>query len=188
MRIPGYDVLEPFATFARSSVYRGRHAADHRPVLLQVPSRLPARSHDLELLDRQLAIAREAAGAGVATVRELNQRGDVPCLVWDDPGLDVLAARIGTARRPLEWVLGVASALAVALEALHDRGVVAGAVAPSGVLVDEPGARACLLDLELASRSSADGITQPIAAVPTPYTSPEQTGRINRAVDYRSDF
>ena len=107
---------------------------------------------------------------------------------WKMLGWNLLSGVMRGVRPTLQWVLRLGSRLGGILHALHDQGIVVGSVAPTGILVDRSGELLQLADLSVASKLSADGTTQAVPASPGPYTSPEQTGRLNRAVDYRSDF
>ena len=102
--------------------------------------------------------------------------------------------------RPLRSFVGGAGTLvelcrlgasvATVLSALHRAGLVYCALSPDSVLVDPTG-RAHLADLERATDVEAE--TSPLfdparLGTALTYVSPEQTGRVNRAVDARSDL
>ncbi len=186
MHIPGYDVLGTVSGLRRFRLYKGR-AADGTPVLLKVPPALPARPHDIETLDRETALLRAVSGPGVARVRELLRMVPVPCLVLEDGALTPVAARLPDGRPPLAWTLSVASRLCTILDHLHEREVIVAGLSPAGVLADNSGSRVEIADLASAIRSSPEG-TLATTAETSPYIAPEQTGRINRVTDHRSDL
>ncbi|URI05909.1 AAA family ATPase [Aquincola tertiaricarbonis] len=98
--------------------------------------------------------------------------------------------------RPLSELIGnnqpcpLAQGLAAALEDLHRQKVIHGGLHPGHVLVGEAG-QVWLLDFSRAVRLQRDYPDDGAADLPAwllPYVSPEQTGRMNRTVDSRSDL
>jgi predicted ATPase len=109
------------------------------------------------------------------------------CLVLEDRGLVPLSTRLTAGRPDLRFFLTYALQLCRILGALHRRKIIHGAISPSSVLVGTDAGDMQLLNVGLGPASSPE--TR--ARVPdgaAAYVSPEQTGRINRAVDYRTDF
>jgi serine/threonine protein kinase len=116
------------------------------------------------------------AARPVALVRHQGR----PTLLLEDPGGELLARFLGP---PLELTqfLRVAIGLAVALGYLHARGLIHKDVKPANILVNTTTGEARLtgFGLALAPPEVMDGTFA--------YMAPEQTGRMNRSVDARSD-
>lgn len=77
------------------------------------------------------------------------------------------------------------------LSALHEAGIIHKDVNPSNVIYEAESGRAVLLDLGISSVFSyekSEGIRPDNIEGTLPYLAPEQTGRINTALDYRADF
>jgi serine/threonine protein kinase len=111
-------------------------------------------------------------------------------LVLEDPGGEPLDRLLG---RPLEVTqfLRIAIPLAVALRRVHERGLVHKDIRPANVLVDMASGRAWLTGFGIASRLPREhrGPEPPeVIAGTLAYMAPEQTGRMNRSVDSRSDL
>jgi serine/threonine protein kinase len=110
--------------------------------------------------------------------------------VLEDPGGDPLdLVLVG----PLEVTqfLRIAIPLAVALRRVHERGLVHKDIKPANVLVDMGSGRAWLTGFGIASRLPREhrGPEAPeVIAGTLAYMAPEQTGRMNRSVDSRSDL
>lgn len=85
--------------------------------------------------------------------------------------------------------LALACAVAETLAALHERGVVHKNIQPRSVLTDAGGAIR-LRDFSIASELLLERQDATLSRLEgdLAYVSPEQTGRINRDLDYRSDF
>jgi predicted ATPase/signal transduction histidine kinase/ActR/RegA family two-component response regulator len=87
--------------------------------------------------------------------------------------------------------LELAIQLSRAVAELHDRGVVHGALQPRHILVNRDTGAVWLSGFWCAQRATREGVVQRPAVLlggGLPYMSPEQTGRLNRSVDRRTDL
>ena len=96
-------------------------------------------------------------------------------------------------RQPMEigQFLRLAVALSGALGQLHGRGLIHKDIKPANVLVDSATGRVCLTGFGIASRLPRERQSpEPpeFIAGTLAYMAPEQTGRVNRSIDSRSDL
>lgn len=87
--------------------------------------------------------------------------------------------------------MGIGIAVAKALKDVHKGGIVHKDINPANIIVNPKTNTIRLVDFGIASNYGTEQATMmsPNAVPGTPgYMSPEQTGRMNRSVDYRSDF
>lgn len=122
-------------------------------------------------------------------VELLRENGRVQ-LVFDDPG-GVLLAELLTAPMEIETFLRLAISIAVALGKLHGCGLIHKDIKPAHILVNCADGHARLTGFGLASRLPRE--RQPPEPPETlsgtlAYMAPEQTGRMNRSIDSRSDL
>jgi serine/threonine protein kinase len=111
-------------------------------------------------------------------------------LVLEDPGGELLERLLG---KPMELgrFLRLAVNLAAALGKLHQRGLIHKDIKPANILVDSATDRVWLTGFGIASRLPRErqAAERPqVIAGTLAYMSPEQTGRMNRSVDSRSDL
>ena len=111
-------------------------------------------------------------------------------LVLEDPGGVPLAQLLG---RPMETgrALRLAIKLAQAVGQVHARGLIHKDLRPANILVDEASGEIHLTGFGFASRAPREHPAPDrveLAAGALPYMAPEQTGRMNRSVDTRSDL
>ena len=111
-------------------------------------------------------------------------------LLLQDPGGEPLERLIGPPMG-LEVFLRLAVALSVAMGRLHGRGLVHKDIKPTNVLVNVSAEKAWLTGFGIASRlpreRQAPEPPESIAGT-LAYMAPEQTGRMNRSIDSRSDL
>jgi len=166
---------------------RGRRLQTGAAVLLKMPRAAGARPADAAALRRECALAAELSAAKTLLPRVVEAQRRV-ALVMEDPGGELLSAARSAAPLPMDAVARIGARIADALAELHARGFVHGALRPDIVLCDTAGLRAWLVDL-------ADARPLPLVDAPVArslerlvYGAPEQTGRIERAVDQRADL
>ncbi|WP_433936451.1 AAA family ATPase [Sorangium cellulosum] len=176
---------------ASSELYRGYRTADGTPVMVKLlrserPTAIEVGRlrHEHELLtwldvpEVVRAIGLERHGHGLALVME--DAGDVSVDRLIRSGyLDLL--------RSLELALGMARVLA----AVHRRHVIHKDIKPQHFFVKADPGSLVLVDFGIATRlsekvDSLSGVTQLEGTLA--YIAPEQTGRMNRSVDFRADL
>jgi predicted ATPase/signal transduction histidine kinase len=122
--------------------------------------------------------------------KALSRRDGRAYLTLEDPGAELLTHHLGRPW-PLAELFPIARALVAALSELHARGIVHGDVRPRNVFVDRLGGRAWLSGFGHSTRVSRE--QSPLAgererARSPAYMAPEQTGRLARSLDFRSDL
>jgi PAS domain S-box-containing protein len=121
---------------------------------------------------------------------ELDNAGDRPILLLEDPGGEPLERLIG-APIETERFLHLAIGIAVALDKAHGRGLVHKDIKPANILVNCADGHTRLTGFGIASRllreRQAPEPPEFIAGT-LAYMAPEQTGRMNRSIDSRSDL
>jgi serine/threonine protein kinase len=155
---------------------------------------LPAAEHptpaSLDRLAHGYALKDELDGAWAVRPLALVRENGRTMLVLEDPGGEPLARQLG-APMEVERFLRLAVGIAAAVGKLHRRGLVHKDLKPSKVLVDCPDGQVRLTGFGLASRlpreRQAPEPPETIAGT-LAYMAPEQTGRMNRSIDSRSDL
>ena len=188
--LPDYELTTCLGGDETFELHRGRRTRTAAPVLVKLPRAQPVRPTDGAALRRECALAAGLAGAAMLLPRVIDL-GERCVLVMEDPGGVLLSALVSAGRPPLDVVLAVGVQLADSLAELHRRGIVHHGIRPGVVLCDAAGVNAWLVDWGHASVVTA-APTVPGAVLQSTerllYASPEQTGRMDRAVDHRSDL
>jgi PAS domain S-box-containing protein len=144
----------------------------------------------LERLEHEFALQAELDAAWSARPVELSGHHAGATLVLEDPGGEPLDRLTG---RPwaIAETLRIAIPFARALGRVHHRGLVHKDIKPANVLVDLAAGNVWLTGFGIASRvprEHPDPQAPEVIAGTLAYMAPEQTGRMNRSVDARSDL
>ncbi|HET7291745.1 MAG TPA: sigma 54-interacting transcriptional regulator [Vicinamibacteria bacterium] len=185
----GYEIVQELCRDERFVVLRGRRLGDGATVLLKGPARLPVRRADLEALRCEHALLKDLAVAGLPKARELIRDEAGLWLAIEDLGGGPLGSLLG-GPLGLDAFFDLAIPLAAILAELHDRDVIHKNLNPRTVFIDPAARRVWLADLTLAVRGASETSSSPapLSGPDFAYVSPEQSGRMNRAVDHRSDL
>ncbi len=128
---------------------------------------------------------------GIVKLLGLIDEGLVRALVLEDFGGIPLEKFAGGKRVETGALLETALKLTGLLETVHARGIIHRDVNPHNILVHPETGEVKLIDFNIAASFSLmdTGFRRPDTIAGTlGYISPEQTGRMNRSVDYRSDY
>lgn len=184
-----YPVLEILHESEATRVCRSRDDQD-RPVILKC-SRCPDSARDVEDYYREYSITRSLQRLpGVIAAYGLDDHRGSLTMVLEDFAAVSLDKLLSQRHLPLEMVLNLAMAMTEALGTLHRAGVIHKNINPSNLVVNPTTGQLKIIDFGIAV-NLGDQWGQPRAGVvdgTLPYLSPEQTGRLDRPIDHRTDF
>ncbi len=184
---PGYTLVETLHTGSRSTVYRATRHRDGRQVILKVAREQPPSPATVDEFRREHRLSVSVDSEHVTRVHTLIEAEGLLALVLDDfSGIPLRQLR------PLPLALPrfyeVARGLIAAVAELHSQQVVHCDIKPSNALIEPRSGVVKLTDLSLAMTFEEASLRAPMLAGTLTYIAPEQTGRITRGVDHRSDL
>jgi histidine kinase len=190
MGLEAYEVGETIAESRNTILRRAIRKSDGARVVLKSLIRAYPTASELGQLQFEYRLIRKLDGTpGVVRAFALETGGNGPVLALEDGGssLNLFSGRTV----PLETFFSVAIALARTLGHIHQRDVIHKDITPSNILFEANTGAITLIDFGIASELSrehhrADSASQLEGTLP--YVSPEQTGRMNRDLDYRTDY
>ena len=188
MKLPGY-VLETFREGREFTLLRGQRLPDGLPILAVASHPGLQSGASLRRLEHEFAIASELDSMWSARPLDLLRRNGQATLILEDPGGYPLDSRLGVALE-LTVFLRIAVGMAGALRQIHARGLIHKDIKPANLFVDEANV-VRVTGFGIASRLSRErqALSPPEFIAGTfAYMAPEQTGRMNRSVDARSDL
>jgi PAS domain S-box-containing protein len=188
-------------------LYRGQSKDDAAKVLALFPVLKRPALEILKRLENEFSLKEELDPAWAVRPRATAQHRDRIVLVLEDPGGVPLDQFLGLTHNPtrsasaaadaggqlldLAFSLRLAVSLATAIDRLHQRGIIHKDIKPANVLVNRASGQCWLMGFGFASRLSRERQSPDppeFVAGTLAYMAPEQTGRMNRSIDSRSDL
>jgi predicted ATPase len=191
---PGYNVVEKLQHNSKSIVYRatqnsGDFANHPRLVVIKLLSTEYPSYQELINFRHQYTIAKDLNIPGVLCLYSLEEHDRGYALVMEDFGgiaLDQYQQHL-----VLADILEIGIQLANTLQALGKHQIIHKDIKPANILIHPSTKQIKLINFSIASLlpDETQKIVNPQLLEGTlAYLSPEQTGRMNRRIDYRSDF
>ena len=185
-----YALGEKLHQGRRASVYRAVRKADGHKVVLRVLDGSDPVAGKIERLKHELDLRSTLHGLPAVEPLALSTLNGVPALELEDFVGEPLD-RLVTAPLPVEDFLPLAISVAAAVGDIHSRGLIHKDLNPGSILFDPQTRRVKVANFGAASRVAREQTAagpERLLEESLPYVSPEQTGRMNRAVDSRSDL
>ncbi len=191
--LKGYKITEKIHQGINTEIYRGIRLADQTPVILKVLVADYPTLEELTQFRNEYELSKNLPEIpGIVTPIELlNYRNGLALILDDMGGISLKQYLEQKSPLSLKEFLSIAIQLATTLGELHQRQIVHKDIKPQNIIINPETGVVKITDFSIASRLSEE-----IATVSNPdqlegtlaYMSPEQTGRMNRTLDYRSDY
>jgi predicted ATPase/signal transduction histidine kinase/tRNA A-37 threonylcarbamoyl transferase component Bud32 len=188
---PDYQILETLQANAQKVIYRAVRKADRLPVIVKALKAEYPSPDEIARIQHEYQIAKNLELEGVVKVLSLEKEGNRYALIMEDMGGISLAHLLEKKRFPLAEALQMALQTVRALAQLHEHQIIHKDIKPSNLIVKPKTGQIKIADFSIATRLVRETqLPDKISALEgtLAYMSPEQTGRMNRALDYRSDF
>lgn len=190
LELTGYEVGSQVYRGPASMVYRAKRRSDGRPVVLKVLGEDYPSPERIARFKREFEVTRLLKQATIEAL-ELLRDGRRYVMVLEDFGGESLRTLGLAGRLDLRAFLELAIALCRGLEGLHQRRVIHKDITPGNILLNRATRQLKIVDFGISSmldREEQNFGSHELIEGTLNYISPEQTGRINRAVDQRSDL
>lgn len=189
--IPGYRLIEVLSQGSRTIVCRARQEIDQRPVVIKLLCSDYPSFAELLQFQNQYQITKNLDISGICSpISLIPWRNGYALIMKDFGGVD-LGKYINDNALTWQEVLGVALQIASILHHLLPRGIIHKDIKPANILIHPKTKEIRLIDFSIASLlpKEKQDLQNPEDLEGTlAYLAPEQSGRMNRGVDYRVDF
>ncbi|MEH2191832.1 MAG: AAA family ATPase [Nostoc sp.] len=189
--LAGYQIREQLYSGSRTLVYRAVREADNQAVVIKLLKREYPTFSELVQFRNQYSLAKNLDIPGIIKPYSLEPYHNGYALVMEDFGGISLRQFSKEQPQNLEQFLIIALQLTDILHQLHQQRVIHKDIKPANILIHPDTKVLKLIDFSISSllpRETTEIQNPNVLEGTLAYLSPEQTGRMNRGIDYRSDF
>ncbi|MEH1825447.1 MAG: ATP-binding sensor histidine kinase [Nostoc sp.] len=195
VNIPGYQVSEELYNGSRTLVYRGYRETDSLPVVIKLLKNPYPSFNELLSFRNQYTIAKNLNSPLIVQTYSLEPYQNGYALVMEDFG-GISLKKYFTSHQTQyiasgQEFLEIGIALCNTLDVLYRERIIHKDIKPANILINPETKQVKLIDFSIASllpRETQTLINPNVLEGTLAYISPEQTGRMNRGIDYRTDF
>jgi predicted ATPase/signal transduction histidine kinase len=191
IKLDGYAVGEELYSGSQTLVYRGVRRSDRQPVVIKLLRHPHPTFNELVQFRNQHTIGAQLSHPHIIQLYDIAPYQNGYALIMEDYGGISLRQFCQIGALSLELFFEIALQICDGLHYLFQQQVIHKDIKPANILIHPDTHQVKLIDFSIASLlpretkqlQSASELEGSLA-----YLSPEQTGRMNRGVDYRSDF
>ena len=191
LNLAGYIQTDRLYAGTRTEVYRAIRESDKQPVIIKVLRHPRPNFNELVQFRNQYAIARHLEHPNILRPLALERYGNGYALIMPDSGADALANYWQKCSTSLSEFLKIAIQLADALHYINTKCIIHKDIKPANILICPKTHQIKLIDFSISTllpKEQQQLINPNVLEGTLAYISPEQTGRMNRGIDYRTDF
>ena len=191
LNLIGYEIKEEIFKSSNSAVYRATQTADNRPVVIKLLNREYPSSRELSAFVREYEIMAKLSGEGIIKAYSLIKCSNSLAIIMEDIGGESVAKVLRSTKAGLAEKVSLAIRMTDSLIQTHRQNVIHKDVNPTNFVWNEKTNQVKIIDFGISAeliRELPQSIDMNVPEGNLRYASPEQTGRISRPVDYRSDL
>ncbi|WP_293073273.1 AAA family ATPase [Okeania sp. SIO3B5] len=193
VNLPSYHISQELYNGSRTLVYRGYGQNNQLPVVIKLLKNPYPNFNELVQFRNQYTITKNLDSPLIIQTYSLEIYQNGYALVMEDfGGISLQEWAVKKEKKiSLMELLEVGITLCNALEFLYREGIIHKDIKPSNILINPQTKEIKLIDFSIASllpKETQTLINPNVLEGTLAYISPEQTGRMNRGIDYRTDF
>ncbi|WP_260446923.1 protein kinase domain-containing protein [Nostoc sp. 2RC] len=194
---PGYRITEQIYSGSKTLVYRGIREQDQKSVVLKLMRSEYPTFAEIAQFRNQYIITKNLDIPGIIKPYSLDNYRNSYILVMEDfGGISLQKWRLEAKDQKenkisVDEFFDIAIKIASILEGLHRDRIIHKDIKPANILINPTTGEIKIIDFSIATllpRESQCLINPNVLEGTLAYISPEQTGRMNRGIDYRTDF
>lgn len=189
--IEGYTTVEKVHIGVHVEVYRAISTHEKKPVILKTTRGEYPSAQELATLQHEYHLLSQLNLPGIVHAEKLLKYKNTLVLVLEDHGGQNLQHYLDGHPLELSTFFHIAEQLVDIISNLHKHNILHKDIKPSNIIIDRRTLATQLADLSISSQLSEetqDYIDLQAIEGTLAYMSPEQTGRMNRNIDYRTDL
>ncbi|MEG4207103.1 AAA family ATPase [Microcoleus sp. Pol7_A1] len=186
-----YKLIEKISEGLNTVVYRAERREDQTAVIIKALIAEYPTLEEIMQLRHEYEISRHLNLEGIVKPYGLENHHHGLALILEDSKGEALKNFLNGRKLELKEFLKIAIQLADTLGKLHDNKIIHKDIKPTNIIITPATLEVKITDFSIATRLSRETqtLSHPTLLEGTiAYISPEQTGRMNRSIDYRTDF
>ncbi|WP_445247626.1 trifunctional serine/threonine-protein kinase/ATP-binding protein/sensor histidine kinase [Microcoleus sp. OTE_8_concoct_300] len=191
INLAGYEITSKIHESNNSLVYRGLRKQDNQPIILKFLKQDYPMPASLVRYKQEYEITRNLDLESVPKTYSLERYQNSLVIISEDSGGESLKLWLASKKLTLQEFLSTAIKITTALDQIHQHNIIHKDINPSNIIINSTTGLVQIIDFGISTVLSRENPTlkNPNVLEGTlSYISPEQTGRMNRAIDYRTDF
>ena len=191
LNLPNYQIHAQIYESANSLVYRGDNQANNKPVILKLLRENYPTPAELTRYKQEYRLTHQLNLSGVIKALALIEYGNTLIIVFEDFGGESLKQLLPQQQFNLKEYLQLGIKITESLGNIHQVGIIHKDINPTNIVYNPKTKQLKIIDFGIATLLNSENPTVKNPSVlegTLAYISPEQTGRMNRSLDYRSDF
>ncbi|ESA34860.1 serine threonine protein kinase [Leptolyngbya sp. Heron Island J] len=189
--IEDYQIIEKIYESDNSLVYRAIITSNKQPIILKILKEDYPTPSELNRYKLEYEITHNLNADGVIKAYDLKRYENTLVILLEDFGGHSLNFWLSTSKLSLEEVLSIAIKITESLTAIHVANVIHKDINPSNIIYNRETGQLKIIDFGISTHLGWENqsVQNPNHLEGTlAYIAPEQTGRMNRGIGYRSDF
>ncbi|WP_223422329.1 AAA family ATPase [Tateyamaria pelophila] len=189
--IPGFRLVERLYESDNSMVVKATRESDGMPVVLKILKNDFPTIEELARYRREYEVTSAVDAPGVVRGHDLRRHEKTLFMVLEDFGGMSIAGLLKDRSLEIDEFIETGIQIAEALDKVHRANIIHKDISPQNIVINPSTGEVKIIDFGIASRFSREqpSLKSPAVLEGTlSYMSPEQTGRMNRSLDYRTDF
>lgn len=189
--LKGYTIIEPIHSSKNSRIFKGFRFSDNKAVVIKYLNKEFPSSDELARFTREYHIIRNISGDGIIRAYGLEKYMNSLVMITEDFSGDSLATKVLEHKPDYDQKMNLAIRLADALGQIHQQSIIHKDINPSNIIWNPGTDQIKIIDFGIStelSRENPESRHPNILEGTLAYISPEQTGRMNRSIDYRTDL
>ncbi len=189
VNLSGYKIGEQILKSSDTTILRGNRISDNTSVIIKVLNNEYPTADKLESFRREYELAKRLTGDKIIKMYSLDNFENSLAIVMEDFGGKSLSYILKTHNISFEDKLLISIDIADAIMQIHRQKVIHKDINPSNILYNMDTKQLKIIDFGISTDLNTEKPQNVFILEGTlPYISPEQTGKVNRAIDYRSDY
>ena len=191
INLSGYKVIEEIFKSENSTIYRGTRDSDSFPVVIKLLNREYPSDKELSAFKREYEIMNKIDQNGIIKAYNMEKLDNSLVIIMEDINGESIARVLKSVNTGLAEKLLLAIQMTNSVIQLHKNSTIHKDINPNNFIWNYKTNQVKIIDFGISAevaREASQCTNLNLLEGTLDYISPEQTGRINRSIDFRSDL